>query len=352
MTEDRRPHIAAMLGGGDYNLNSALQSSNLLSAVPLLVEAARSIATGPSRPIVLADYGASQGRNSMLPVSAAIDAMRAGWESAGPITIVHTDLPSNDFASLFAMLEEDDASYLRGRAGLYPAAIGRSYFDTILPPDSVDLGWSSNALHWLSHNPVDVPDHGWAILSADKGARDAVDVLLAEDWERFLRARAVELRSGAKLVCQFMGRGPDGHGFEWMASAFWESWMDLARDGLLSPEELLAMTAPSAGRSTAQIEQPFAGGSFEGLRLEFITTIQAPDPYWDAYQDDGDAEQLGRSWASMMRAANGPNFVSGLSPTRDKAALLDAMSDRLARRIAQAPQRSRSYNVMLVLAKD
>jgi cyclopropane-fatty-acyl-phospholipid synthase len=341
-----------MQGCGDYNLNSALQSSNLQSAVPLLVDAAKSIAMDPNRPMLLADYGASQGRNSMLPVSAAIDAMRSGREPAGPITIVHTDLPSNDFASLFTMLDEDDASYLRGREGLYPSAIGRSYFDMILPPNSVDLGWSSNALHWLSHNPINVPDHGWAILGADERARDAVDAQLAEDWERFLRARAVELRSGAKLICQFMGRGPDGHGFEWMASAFWESWVDLSRDGLLSPEELLAMTAPSAGRSMTQIEQPFAEGTFEGLRLEFITTIQAPDPYWDAYQESGDAEQLGRSWASMMRAANGPNFVSILSPTRDKTALLDAMSGRLARRIAQAPQRSRSYNVMLVLAKD
>jgi cyclopropane-fatty-acyl-phospholipid synthase len=352
MTQDRTPLIAAMQGDGNYNLNSALQSSNLQSAVPLLVEAARSIDIEQGRSMLLADYGASQGRNSMLPVSAAIDAMRAQRTTASPITIVHTDLPSNDFASLFTMLDEDDASYLRGREKLYPTAIGRSYFDAILPPGSVDLGWSSNALHWLSRNPIDVPDHGWAVLSASKTARDAVDAQLDEDWARFLRARASELRSGAKLICQFMGRGLDGHGFEWMASAFWESWVDLARDGLLSSEELLAMTAPSAGRSMAQIKQPFAGGSFEGLRLEFVTTIQAPDPYWDAYQQSGDAAQLGRSWASMMRAANGPNFVSGMSPARDRLALLDAMSERLAKRIAQAPQRSRSYNVLLVLVKD
>ena len=351
MVNDSKPGTAAMQGGGYYNRHSGLQASNLRSAIPLLVDAVGSIVVSPGRSTLIADYGASQGRNSVPPIAAAIDAVRARPDGGGPITIAHTDLPSNDFAALFTMLEGDTASYLHGRDHLYPTAIGRSYFDAILPPASVDLGWSSNALHWLSRNPVDVPDHGWAVFSENRAARDAVDAQLAEDWERFLRARGAELRPGAKLVCQFMGRGPDNHGFEWMANAYWESWRDLAHEGLLSDDELLAMTTPSAGRSIAQIERPFAGGTFAGLRLDFVTTVQAPDPYWDAYQESGDAEQLGRSWATMMRAANGPNFAAGLHPSRDASAMLDAMSLRLARRIAQAPQRSQSYNVMLVLAK-
>src|SRR3546814_19651737 len=62
--------------------------------------------------------------------------------------------------------------------------------------------------------------------------------LLADDWRHFLLARSSELREGAKLVCQFMGRGPDTHGFEWMANAFWESLAEMGREGLLSPKEL------------------------------------------------------------------------------------------------------------------
>src|SRR3546814_11648619 len=88
----------------------------------------------------------------------------------------------------------------------------------MLPPSRVDLGWSSNALHWLSRNPTDVADHGWAIFSASDTAREAVEQQLADDWRHFLLARSSELREGAKLVFQFMGRGPDTHGFEWMAN--------------------------------------------------------------------------------------------------------------------------------------
>src|SRR3546814_20342126 len=100
----------------------------------------------------------------------------------------------------------------------------------------------------------------------------------------FLLARSSELREGAKLVCQFMGRGPDTHGFEWMANAFWESLAEMGREGLLSQKELLHMTAPSAGRSVEQIEEPFKNGLSAGLSLDHVSVVQDPDPYWEAHR--------------------------------------------------------------------
>lgn len=340
-----------MQGGGFYNRNSGLQAANLTSALPLFEDAARTVPLAADGPIVIVDYGASQGRNSLVPMKTAIAALRERAGAARPIEIVHTDLASNDFASLFTMLEDDPASYVGSDAAVFPSAIGRSYLEPLLPPGRVDLGWTSNALHWMSRSPVDVPDHGWAVFSASQAARDAVDRQLAEDWERFLRARGTELRPGGRLVCQFMGRGPDSHGFEWMANAFWSCWSELRDEGLLSDDDLLHMTAPSAGRSVAQIEAPFADGPFAGLHLAHLAIVEAPDPYFQAYQDNGDAEALGRGWANMMRAANGPNFTARLGPERDRTAILDAVTARLAARIAAAPQRSRSYNVLLVLEK-
>src|SRR3546814_4580952 len=93
----------------------------------------------------------------------------------------------------------------------------------MLPPSRVDLGWSSNALHWLSRNPTDVADHGWAIFSDSDTAREAEEQQLADDWRHFLLARSSELREGAKLVCQFLGRGTDTHGCAWMANASWDT---------------------------------------------------------------------------------------------------------------------------------
>src|SRR3546814_17643610 len=83
------------------------------------------------------------------------------------------------------------------------------------------------------------------------------------------------------------------------------------------------MTAPSAGRSVEQIEEPFKNGLFAGLSLDHVSVVQAPDPYWEAYSQNGDAQQLGRSWAAMMRAANGPNFAAALAPDRNREHFLE-----------------------------
>lgn len=234
---------------------------------------------------------------------------------------------------------------------MFPFAVGRSYFAPILPPGRVDLGWSSNALHWLSRNPVDVPDHGWAVFSASEQAREVVDRQLAEDWSDFLHARATELRIGARRVCQFMGRGPTDHGFEWMAGCFWQSLRDMEADGLLRADELLRITCPSAGRSIAQIEPPFENGVCAGLALRHRSVAEAPDPSWEAYSQSGDAGPLGRSWSLLMRAANGPNFAAALEKSRDPEAFLHALTERVAARVAADPQRSRSYNLLIALEK-
>ncbi|WP_292935519.1 MULTISPECIES: hypothetical protein [unclassified Novosphingobium] len=339
---------AAMQGGGFYNRNSGLQAANLGSALPLLVAAAGNIA--PDAPMIgIADYGASQGRNSMAPMAAAIDALRPRIGPDCPIMISHVDLPSNDFASLFTLLDEDPASYLAGRAEVYPVAIGRSHYGQVLPSGSVDLGWSSNALHWMSRNPCAVPDHGWGVFSADAAVRDAVDAQLDADWTNFLIARSHEMRRGGQLICQFMGRGEDTHGFEWMAGAFWQSWVDVANAGFVTHAELGRISAPSAGRSVAQIEAPFRDGRVSGLKLVDVAVVPTPDPYWDAYQLSGDVVQLGQMWANMMRAANGPSFAAALDDGRDRSLVLDAVTARLAERIMADPQQNRSYNIIVAI---
>jgi cyclopropane-fatty-acyl-phospholipid synthase len=350
MTETMTGAVAAMAGKGSYNRHSGLQQANLQSALPLLADAASAVSEHSAGPVTIVDYGASQGRNSMAPMASAIDLIRHK-DPARPVQVVHTDLPSNDFASLFTLLATDPTSYLGNRENVYPSAIGRSYFDSILPPGSVDLGWSSNSLHWMSRSPVDVADHGWAVYSQSAEARAAVDAVLAEDWLHFLRARATELRLGGRLICQFMGRGTDGHGFEWMAGNFWQSIVDMQRDGLFTAEETLRMTSPSAGRSLNQLSAPFEAGQVPGLVLDHLSAVPAPDPYWDALQKTGNAAEFGRQWASMMCAANGPNFLARLDAHRDRERLTDEIRQRLAERIEADPQPSQSVIVIMSISK-
>jgi hypothetical protein len=199
--KNRWSPVSVMEGKGFYNENAApINAAGGALALPLLEQAARQINldTG-DRPIVIADYGSSEGRNSLAPIRAAIAVLRARAGSKRPIFAYHTDLPANDFSTLFEVLESDPDSYVRGERNVFPSAIGRSFYQSVLPPNHVDLAWSCYAAHWLSQIPRRIPDH-FFIPCSTGAVRAEFDRQAALDWKTFLSLRATELRPGGRLV--------------------------------------------------------------------------------------------------------------------------------------------------------
>jgi hypothetical protein len=47
--------------------------------------------------------------------------------------------------------------YILDDPNVFPSAIGRSFYESVLPPSSVHLGWSSYAAVWLSRVPTLIP---------------------------------------------------------------------------------------------------------------------------------------------------------------------------------------------------
>jgi len=341
----------AMEGGGYYNRNSNVQAAGIELALPFLMQAASTIPADGHAPLVVADYGSSQGKNSMRPMRLAIEALRARVGDERCIEVVHTDLPSNDFASLFTTLHEDETSYLAGQKNIFPSAVGRSYFESILPAGRMHLGWNSWTLHWMSRNPAEVSDHVLAALSSSEIAHAAVRRQQAKDWTDFLVARSGEMAQGAKLVSLSIGRGPDIHGWDWVFGELWLEAAQMANEGILSPIELMRFTIPAAGRLADDLKAPFADGPFCGLVLEHAEVKEAPDPLWDEYLESGDAQQLGRRWAGMMRAVSAPVAAAAFAPRPDAAALVDELYRRVETRIAATPQKNVHFLAIAVLCK-
>jgi len=128
MKYELTPPARAMEAGGAYNKNAKLPACGGAFAISQLENAARSIAFGSdSQPIVIADYGSSQGRNSLSPMRVAIEVVRARLGSERPIFVFHEDLPENDFNSLFEVLNRDPQSYALHAQNVFPCAIGRSF---------------------------------------------------------------------------------------------------------------------------------------------------------------------------------------------------------------------------------
>src|SRR5262249_10836794 len=129
-------------------------------ALPLLEKAIQNMKLDPhGRSVVIADYGSSQGKNSLAPMQFAIRNLRPRIGEDRPILIFHIDQPTNDFNSMFEVLATDPDRYVLHGSHLYPCAIGRSFYENVLPPESVHLGWSSYAAVWLSRIPTLIPGH-------------------------------------------------------------------------------------------------------------------------------------------------------------------------------------------------
>lgn len=112
MTETSASNAPApMEGHGGYNRNSRVQAAGLAAAIPLFKQAAAAVSlASPPEPILIADYGASEGHNSLVPIGEAIGALRQRVGPSRAILVAHTDLPSNDFSALFETLENDPDS--------------------------------------------------------------------------------------------------------------------------------------------------------------------------------------------------------------------------------------------------
>jgi hypothetical protein len=328
-----------MEGQGAYNQNSFRVAAAAALAVPLLERAARAIDLGPDdRPLEIVDYGSSQGRNSLRPMRAAIAVLRERCGAGRLIRVTHTDVPDNDFSTLFHTLYGDPESYLSNEPNVFADAVGRSFYESLLPPAQVSLGWSSFAAHWLSRVPAHIPGH-FLDRRATGAAREAFDVQAATDWRTFLSLRAIELRPTGRLVIALPAVDETGfHGPGTLYDAGNDSIADLVARGTISASERARMVTPTRIRSLAQLLMPFAEtGSFAGLTVEHCEVSQSADAAWDAYRTHGDSTRLATERARFVRSLFIPTLTAALDPNRtaaDRLAFADALETALVQRLS------------------
>ncbi len=90
MSDEPTAHVSAMEGGGAYGSTFENSRGGRQLVHTAFEEAARRIALDAGdRPIVLADYGSSDGKNSLAPMRAAIAVLRGRVGQARPIAVPH-----------------------------------------------------------------------------------------------------------------------------------------------------------------------------------------------------------------------------------------------------------------------
>jgi hypothetical protein len=345
------------MDSGSYTASSRLKAAGLLGAIKLFEEAAQAVPLPkPPQPIVIADYGASTGHNSLLPIGAAIAVVRKRTRPEHSVLVAHTDLADNDFSVLFQTAEDDPDSYLKTDAASFASAIGRSFYTQILPSNSVNLGWSSWAIQWLSRIPAPVPDHLQVAYSADDEIKETYAKLAAHDWHEFVAFRGRELCPGGRLVVLTMATGDDGEfGYRPLFTSMLAELADLVAQELVTKDEVHRMCIPTVSRRAADFLSPFAPkGRFEGLEVEHLEVFDAEDRFWTQYQVDHDAKAFGAQWAAFARASVFPTMAAALEAGRAdprSAEFMARLEAGVAARMEAEPEEMKIPLAQLVLWK-
>ncbi|CAN6241293.1 unnamed protein product [Urochloa humidicola] len=275
-------------GEASYVNNSQVQSQILQTVIHVLKETLDGIQL-PHRPetklLTVADLGCSCGQNTLVVADAIVQHMTDMYGSRGhdppKFCVYFSDLPSNDFNTLFRLLQDSTAANRR----YFGAGVPGSFYERLFPESFIDVFTSTFSLHWLSQVPAEAVDMGSPAYNRRKvfvhGASEATGAAykrqFQHDLARFLRCRAAEMKRGGAMFLVFLGRpsstSPTDQGILGLllGDLFQSSWDDLVREGMMDDEKTDSFNVPVYAPTVEEFgEAVAADGSFRITRMELV----------------------------------------------------------------------------------
>jgi hypothetical protein len=349
--ESSDPAIA-MIGGGYYSAN-ALGAKQVIDATrPLVDDALRALASLPSeKPFAIADFGAADGGTSFDLMRHIVRTVRTALPSRA-ITLTYTDLPFNDFSTVFrrihGSLDADDPQPLGQESGVFTFASGTTLHRQIFPDQTLTLGFSATAMHYLSMKPGPIADHVHAVGATDE-ERTLYRDQATSDWTAILLARARELVPGGRLVLANFCVDERGHhlgstGGVNVFDALAKHWRGLAAANRIWDSEYRAATFQQYYKTASEFVAPFGLDSpvtLAGLRLDHVSTIRTPCPFAAMFRQSGDAAAYAHAYVPSVRSWSQSTFVGALDPARpqgERAAIVNQLYDAYETEVAAAPE--------------
>lgn len=336
-----------MVGHGFYDRNSAPQMSAIEHVLPWLDEAVAGLplaggAVGGA--IGLADFGCSEGRNSIALMRRAVTALRARTDR--PVLTVHSDLATNDFANLSTGLRPEGKPVFE-EAEVYSAAVGGSMFDRLLPPGSLHLATTFNAIGFLSHRPLDrlpgyILPNGPSRVSGNGEVTAAERQVFADqarhDIAAFLEARAAELVPGGRLLLQVFGASDTARTCDGIYDALNDAVLEVLAAGRIDREAYETYYQPVYFRTLDELTAPVAD---EGLPfiIDRQATYEAPVPFVEAFATNGDLAAYARDYTNFHRAFTEAVLRLAFAGHAELDSLVEDIYARAERLVALTPER-------------
>lgn len=352
MAEEKTTGFMAMKGAGYYSRATIGAKHVMDNAAELVLDAVDRMAPVDDGSVFrVTDMGAADGGTSLAMWLRVLGRVRAVVPGR-PIEIVYTDLPRNDFSQTFQNIHglTGEETYMGRVPEVYPMASATSFLERILPPETLDLGFSATASHYVSAAPCNIANHVH-MVGASPEERAAFEAKGAEDWQAMLLNRASELKPGARL-CLFnfgideKGRYLGNTGGVNMFDTFAELWRGLRDEGVITPEEFAGTNFPQCYRTEAQFTAPLLdkdGPVYKaGLRLEHVESRVVRCPFEQDFTDNNrDPDDFARDYIPTLRSWSEPTFANGLSPDRpekERAEIIDLFYQRYQDRVAADPE--------------
>ena len=316
-----------MSGGGVYSLATIGAKDVIDLATPRVLNAIETMRTARASDDLhwcFSDMGCADGGTSLDLWRAVIAKLREN--DTRDIQIVYADQANNDFNALVKILHglTEFKSYLPQSENVRILESGASFYTPILPSNSLDLGFSATAMHWLSALPCEISDHVH-MVGASGVERETFAAQAASDWQTILLRRAREMRSGAKLVLVNFCTDEEGRylgntGSINMFERFNQNWQGLLDQSTINADEYKAMTLPQYYNSVEEFSAPLLDTSSDvyaaGLRLTDIETAIVPCPFAADFKKHGDAKRFADAYLPTIRTWNESTFAGGLNPSR------------------------------------
>jgi gibberellin A4 carboxyl methyltransferase len=307
------PHSSTtgMIGGGFYNANSAPQMAAIAAVLPWIDEAVAAMSLPVSAPaFTIADFGCSEGRNSIEVARHTIAALRE--KSGQAVQTIHSDLPTNDFSTLTRTLRSNAQSVF-GDKSTYSSVVPGSMFDQLMPAGSLDFSMTFNAIGFLSRRPIEsLPDY---ILpngpsrargrgSVSDADRTAFALQAKEDVASFLSNRAEELRPGGKVLLQVFGGDGEARTCDGLYDLLNDAVIEHVDEGKVPVETYRSYYQPVYFRTLEELVAPLKDSdSLAGqLKLDRAESYEVPVPFVEAYKADGDLDRYAISYVDFFRA--------------------------------------------------
>ncbi|WP_346914345.1 hypothetical protein [uncultured Roseibium sp.] len=336
-----------MIGGGFYNANSEPQMAAIAAILPWLDEAVTTIpGLLDASNVAFADFGCSEGGNSIQVMRHAISSLRKVTDCA--VQTVHSDLPTNDFSTLLRTLRAGGQS-IYADPSAYSSVVPGSMFDQLLLPGSLDLATTFNAIGFLSKRPLEnLPDYilpngpgpvrsRGSVSTAD---RSTFSALAEADVASFLEARAAELRPGGKVLLQVFGGNDEARTCDGIYDLLNDAVLDHVDSGDIDQETYVRYYQPVYFRNLDELVAPLRrpGPISDLFTLNRAESYEVPVAFVEAYKRDGDLDRYAQSYVDFFRAFTEAVLRMALSEHPDLDRLVAQIYTRAKERLREKPE--------------